>query len=47
MHDAEKLCDRVVIIHKGKLIANDAVEALKNKAGAGDLEDVFMKLVRA
>lgn len=46
MHDAEKLCDRVVIIHKGKLIATDTVEALKNKAGAGDLEDVFMKLVR-
>jgi len=45
MHDAEKLCDRVVIIHKGKLIANDAVEALKSKTGAGDLEDVFMKLV--
>lgn len=45
MNDAEKLCDRVVIIHKGKVIANNAVEALKNKTGAGDLEDVFMKMV--
>ena len=45
MRDAEKLCDRVVIIHKGKVIANDTVEVLKNKAGTGDLESVFMKLV--
>ena len=45
MHDAEKLCDKVVIIHKGKVIANDAVENLKNENNAGDLEDVFMKMV--
>ena len=43
MNDAEKLCDRVVIIHKGKVIASDTVEMLKSKAGAGDLESVFMK----
>ena len=47
MHDAEKMCDRVVIIHKGKMIANDEIEVLKNKTGSSDLEDVFMKLVRA
>ncbi len=47
MHDAEKLCDRVVIIHKGKVIANDAVEALKNKTSSAYLEDVFLKLVKA
>lgn len=45
MHDAEKLCDRVVIIHRGKVIANDRVEVLKTKNNAIDLEDVFMKLV--
>jgi len=45
MHDAEKLCDRVVIIHKGRVIANNRVEALKNEVGAEYLEDVFMKLV--
>jgi len=46
MHDAEKLCDRVVIIHKGKAIANGTVEALKNKTDSVYLEDVFMKLVK-
>jgi sodium transport system ATP-binding protein len=46
MRDAEKLCDRVVIIHKGKVIANDRVEVLKAQNNAVDLEDVFMKLVK-
>lgn len=46
MRDAEKLCDRVVIIHRGKVIANDRIEALKSKNNASDLEDVFMKLVK-
>lgn len=46
MHDAEKLCDRMVIIHKGRVIANDRVEVLKARNNAKDLEDVFMKLVK-
>jgi sodium transport system ATP-binding protein len=46
MRDAEKLCDRVVIIHKGKVIANDKVEVLKSQNNSSDLEDVFMKLVK-
>jgi len=45
MRDAEKLCEKVVIIHKGKVIANDKVEILKAQNNAVDLEDVFMKLV--
>jgi len=45
MYDAEKLCDRVIIIHKGKTIAYDSVENLKIKTDAADLEDVFLKLV--
>ncbi|MEA1937245.1 MAG: ATP-binding cassette domain-containing protein [Patescibacteria group bacterium] len=46
MNDAEKLCDRVVIVHKGKVIANDTIDVLKNKTGARNLEDVFMRLMR-
>ena len=30
-----------------EMIANDEVEVLKNKTESSDLEDVFMKLVRA
>jgi sodium transport system ATP-binding protein len=45
MYDAEKLCDRVIIIHKGKTVAYDSVENLKRETGARDLEDAFLKLV--
>jgi sodium transport system ATP-binding protein len=46
MYDAEKLCDRVCIIHKGKMIAYDSVDRVKESAGADDLEDAFLKLVQ-
>lgn len=45
MPDAEKLCDRVVIIHHGKVIAIDTPSALKEKTKTASLEDVFLKLV--
>lgn len=45
MHDAEKLCDRVIIIHKGRTVAYGSVDDLEIKTGAGDLEDAFLKLV--
>ena len=45
MVEVEKLCDRVIIIHKGKLIENATVEELKEKYKNEDLEDVFVSLV--
>ncbi len=35
MHEAEELCDRVAIIHKGRIIAGDAPAALKLRATGG------------
>lgn len=46
MYDAEKLCDRVIIIHKGKTVAYDSVENVKANTGMRDLEDAFLKLVK-
>ncbi len=43
--EVEKLCDRVVIIHKGKVLANDTLDALRNTNQEKDLEEVFFKLV--
>ncbi|MFL0197428.1 ATP-binding cassette domain-containing protein [Clostridium sp. WILCCON 0269] len=45
MAEVEKLCDRVVIIHKGKLVEEGTVEELKRKYENNDLEEVFMKLI--
>lgn len=41
----EKTCDRVLVIHQGRIVASDTVAALQRLAGSGSLEDVFSQLV--
>ena len=45
MREVEKLCDRVVIINKGKLIEQGTVRDLKEKYKNEDLEEVFISLI--
>jgi sodium transport system ATP-binding protein len=45
MKEVEKLCDRVVIINKGKIIEQGTIEELKKKHGNDDLEEVFVSLI--
>jgi sodium transport system ATP-binding protein len=45
MVEVEKLCDRIIIIHKGKLIEEGTVESLKVKYNNDDMESIFMSLV--
>jgi ABC-2 type transport system ATP-binding protein len=40
----EKVCDRVLIIHQGKLIADGSAESLKASTHESTLEDVFRSL---
>lgn len=48
MEEADILCDRVSVIHKGKMVASDTPEGLKhsipNNGNLPSLEDVFMYL---
>ena len=41
---AEKLCDRVGIIHKGKLIAIGTIDELKHGDNKDSLENIFLEL---
>jgi ABC-2 type transport system ATP-binding protein len=41
----EKTCDRVLVIHQGKIVADGTVEALRHLVSGGSLEDVFSQLV--
>lgn len=41
----EKVCDRVVVIHRGRVVANDTVESLQRLMRLGSLEAVFSELV--
>jgi ABC-2 type transport system ATP-binding protein len=42
---AERLCSRVGIIHRGELVAEGALDALRSKiVPGGTLEEVFLKV---
>jgi len=43
----ERVCDRVMIIHQGNLIANASPEALKASTAQSTLEDVFRHLTQS
>lgn len=45
MNDAEKLCDRVAIIHRGALVAQGTVDDLKTQTSTQSLEAAFISIV--
>jgi sodium transport system ATP-binding protein len=47
MSEVEKLCDRVGIIHDGKLLEEGTVAGLRTKYGEHDLEEIFVKVIGA
>ncbi|AFK22995.1 ABC transporter ATP-binding protein [Pyrococcus sp. ST04] len=46
MLEVEYLCDRVALIHKGKIMEVGTPEELKGKYGAENLEEVFMEAIK-
>jgi sodium transport system ATP-binding protein len=45
MHEVEKLCDRIGIIHGGRLLAEGTLAELRQRTGEHDMEDVFVKII--
>jgi len=45
MREAEKLCDKIGIIHHGRLLAQGTLACLKKEFSLEDLEDIFFKLI--
>ena len=45
MQEVAALCDRVVVIAKGKVVADAAPDALRAQTGEASLEDAFVKLI--
>jgi len=41
----EKLCTRVVVLHQGRVVADESVPRLRGLMTANSLEDVFAQLV--
>ena len=46
LEQVEKICKRVIIIHKGKIFADDSVENLKTLMNLPSLDEVFQQLVQ-
>lgn len=44
MQEVEALCDRVIIINKGLIVADDTLSNLKTKSQSSSLEEIFKKL---
>jgi sodium transport system ATP-binding protein len=46
MSEAEKLCDRIAIIHNGRILTSGTLEELRDATGDHYLEDIFIRYVQ-
>ncbi|MCW6506806.1 ABC transporter ATP-binding protein [Lichenifustis flavocetrariae] len=46
MAEVERLCDRVIFMNAGSVVADDTPQALLARFGRDDLEDVFLDVIR-
>jgi sodium transport system ATP-binding protein len=46
MREAERLCDRVAIMHRGQILAEGTLEELRDQQEERDLEELFFQLIR-
>lgn len=46
MSEAEEVCDRVAILHQGRLVALDTIPAILERTGERNLERAFFALIR-
>ena len=45
MREAEKLCDRIAILHRGEILAEGALDDVRRQHGENDLEELFFQLI--
>ena len=45
MREVERLCDRVAIIGKGRILASGTLAELRERYGEKDMEELFFSLV--
>ena len=45
MQEVAALCDRIVVIAKGRVVADNTPQALRERTGESNLEDAFVKLI--
>jgi len=46
LREAERLCDRIAIMYRGRILAEGTLEELRDKHEERDLEELFFQLIR-
>lgn len=47
MREVEKLCDRIAIMYRGRILAEGTLPELRERHGENDLEELFFQLISA
>ena len=47
MREAERLCDRIAIVHRGRMLTEGTIDALRHQHNQADLEELFFELISA
>jgi ABC-2 type transport system ATP-binding protein len=47
MRELSQMCERIIFIHRGRVVADDSPDELNVRFGTDDLEQVFLKLARS
>jgi ABC-2 type transport system ATP-binding protein len=47
MRDIEEVCDRVIFLHKGKVVTQGTPKEIVERMQQNTLEDVFIKIARS
>jgi sodium transport system ATP-binding protein len=45
MQEVAALCDRIVVIARGRVVADESPDALREQTGEANLEDAFVKII--
>jgi sodium transport system ATP-binding protein len=45
MQEVAALCDRIIVIARGRVVAEGTTEELRERTGEAQLEDAFVKLI--
>jgi sodium transport system ATP-binding protein len=45
MQEVAQLCDRIIVIAKGRVVADESPEALRLQTGESNLEEAFVKII--
>jgi ABC-2 type transport system ATP-binding protein len=46
MRDIEEVCDSILFLHQGKILASGTAEEIKDRFAGKDLDEVFIKVAR-